>query len=59
MEAPKPTTSNNLKTFEYSNQQNGKKYNWKLITSFDSIEMNINEIHYYHFIIKIHILEMI
>ncbi len=44
MEAPKPTTTNYLKTFEYSNEQNGKKYNWKFLTSFDSIEMNINEI---------------
>ena len=44
MEAPKPTSSKYLKTFEYSNEQNGKKYNWKFITSFDSIEMNINEI---------------
>ena len=44
MEAPKPTTSNDLKTFEYSNLQNEKKYNWKFITSYDSIEMNIYEI---------------
>ena len=44
MEAPKPTTTNYLKTFEYSNEQNGKKYNWKFLTTSDSIEMNINEI---------------
>ena len=37
MDAPKPTTSNDLKTFEYSNLQNEKKYNWKFITSYDSI----------------------
>ena len=44
MEAPKPTTTNYLKTFEYSNEQNGKKYNWKFLTTSDYIEMNINEI---------------
>ena len=43
MEAPKPATLNKLKTFEYSNEQNGKQYNQKLITSFDSIEMKIYE----------------